>query len=64
MNSFFFLGNLIEKRKRGRTRRRWGDDIKFNLQEMGCGMLEWIILAQDTNRWWARVNSGRNIRVP
>jgi len=39
----------------GRPRSRWEDNIKMDLQEMGCGGIDWIELAQDRDRWWARV---------
>jgi hypothetical protein len=41
------------KRPLGRPRRRWEDNIKMDLQEMGCGVVEWIELAQNGDRWWA-----------
>jgi len=37
----------------GRTRQRWEDNIKMDLQEVGCGGMEWMELAQDRDRWWA-----------
>jgi hypothetical protein len=39
------------KRTLGSPRRRWEDNIKMDLQEVGCGVMEWIELAQDRNRW-------------
>jgi len=48
----------------GRPRRRWEDNIKMDLQEMGCGGMEWIELAQDRDRRWALVNAVINLRVP
>ena len=48
----------------GRPRRRWEDNIKMDLQEVGCGSMDWIDLAQDTNRWRAFVNGVTNLRVP
>jgi hypothetical protein len=47
----------------GRPRRRWEDNIKMNLQEVGCGGMEWIKLAQDRDRWLALVNAVMNFRV-
>ena len=52
------------KRPLGRPRRRWGDNIKMDLQEVGCGGMDWIKLAQDKDRWRALVNMMMNIRVP
>jgi len=48
----------------GRTRRRWEDNIKMDLQEVGCGGMDWIELAQDRYRWRAFVNVAMNFRVP
>ena len=39
-----------------RPRRRWVDNIKMDFQDVGCGCTDWIELAQDRDRWWARVN--------
>jgi hypothetical protein len=52
------------KRITGRTRRRWEDKIKMDLQEVGCGVIDWIELAQDRDRWRKLVNAVMNIRVP
>ena len=48
----------------GRPRRRLGDNIKMGLQEVGCGGMDWIDLAQDRGRWRAVVNALMNLRVP
>jgi len=48
----------------GRARRRWEDNIKMDLQEVRCGDMDWIELAQDKDRWWALVNAVMNIGVP
>jgi hypothetical protein len=50
------------KRPLGRHRRRWDDNIKMDLQEVGgCG--DWMGLAQDRERWWALVSAVMNLRV-
>jgi len=46
------------------SRRVWKDNIKMDLQEVGCVGLDWIELAEDRNRWWAVVNAVMNLRVP
>jgi hypothetical protein len=52
------------KRSLGRPRRRWVDNIRVDLGEVGGGDVDWIGLAQDRNRWRALVNSVLNHRVP
>jgi hypothetical protein len=52
------------KRPLERSRRRWEDNIKMDLQEVGCGGMDWIELAQDRDRWRGIVSSVRNLRVP
>jgi hypothetical protein len=47
-----------------RPRRRWEDNIKMDLQEVGCGCMDWIELAQDRDRWRAFVPVVMNLRVP
>jgi len=51
------------KRPLGRPRRRWKDNIKMDLQEVGCEGMDWIDLAQDRDRWWALVNAVMDLRV-
>jgi hypothetical protein len=58
------VGKSEGKRPPGRPRCRWEDNIKIDLQELGCGDMDWIELAQDRERWWAPVNAVMNIRVP
>jgi hypothetical protein len=48
----------------GRPRRRWEDNIKMDLQEMGFEVMDWIELALDTDRWRALVNAVMKLRVP
>jgi hypothetical protein len=40
------------------------DNIKMDLQEVECGVIDWIDLAQDRDKWWALVSAGMNLRVP
>ena len=58
------VGKPEGKRPGGRTRRRWEDNIKMDFQEVGCGGMDWIELAQYRDRWWALVNAVMNLRVP
>ena len=58
------VGKPEGKRPLGRPRRRWEDNIKMDLQEVGCGSIEWIELAQDRDRWQAHVNAVMNLQVP
>jgi hypothetical protein len=57
------VGRPEGRRPLARSRRRWEDNIKLDLQEMGCDM-EWIELAQDRDRWRALVNAVMNLWVP
>jgi hypothetical protein len=52
------------KRLLGRPRRRWVDNIKMDLQEVGCGGADWIELAEDRDRWRLLVTAVMNLRVP
>jgi hypothetical protein len=56
------VGKPEGKRPLGRPRSRWEDNIKMDLQDVGCG--DWIELAQDRDRWRALVNAVMNLRVP
>ena len=58
------MGKPEGKRPLGRHRRRWEDNIKVDLQEVGCGGMDWIDLAQDRDGWRALVNLVMNLRVP
>jgi len=58
------VGKPEGKRPLGRPRRRWEDNIKKDRQEVGCDSMDWIVLAQDRDRWRALVNVVLNLRVP
>jgi hypothetical protein len=58
------VGKLEEKRLLGRPRHRWEDNIRMDLQEVGCGCEDLIGLAQDRDRWRALVSAVRNLWVP
>jgi len=58
------VGKPEGKRPLGRPRRRWEDNIKMDLQEEGCGVMDWIELAQDRDSWRALVNAVMDLRVP
>ena len=58
------VGKPEGKSPLGRPRRRWEDSIMVDLQEVGCGGMDWIELAQDRDRWRTRVNAVMNFRVP
>jgi hypothetical protein len=58
------VGKLDGTRPLGRPRRKWVDNIRMDLEEVGWGGVDWIGLVQDRNRWRALVNSVLNLRVP
>ena len=58
------VGKPEGKRPLGRPRRRWEDNIKMDLQEVGRGRRDWMELAQDRNGWRSLVGTVRNFRVP
>ena len=58
------VGKPEGRRPLGRARRRWVDNIRMDLQEVGCGYMDWIGLAQDRDRWWTLVSAVMNLQVP
>ena len=58
------VGKREGKRPMGRPRRRWEDNIKVDLKEVGGGCEDWMELAQDRDRWRALVGTVMNLRVP
>jgi hypothetical protein len=58
------VGKPEGKKPLGKPRRSWEDNIKMDLQEMGCGCVDWMELAQDRDRWRALVSAMMNLRVP
>jgi hypothetical protein len=58
------VGKPERKRPLGRRRRRWIDNIKMDLLEIGVSVVDWIGLAQDRYRWRALVKAVMNLRVP
>jgi hypothetical protein len=58
------VGKPEGKRRLGRSRCRWEDNNKMDLQDMGCEIMDWIDVAQDRDRWRALVTAVTNLRVP
>ena len=58
------MGKSEGKRPIGRHRRRWEDNIKMDLQEVGAGYEDWMELAQARDRWWTLVSTVMNLRDP
>jgi len=58
------VGKPKGKRPLGRPKSRWVNNIKMDLQEVGCGYMDWIGLVQDRNRWRTLVSAVMNLRVP
>jgi len=59
----FLVGKTGGRRPLGRPKRRWVD-IRMDLQEVGCGYMDWIGLAQDGDRWRTLVSAVMNLRFP
>jgi len=62
--SYTYISQPGGKRPLGRPRRRWVDNIRIELQEVGCGYMDWIWLAQDRDGWRRLVSAAMNLRVP
>jgi len=60
----FLMGKPEGKRPLGRPRRRWMDNIRMDLQEVGYGCMDWIGRAQDRDSWRTFVSAKMNLRVP
>jgi hypothetical protein len=58
------MGKPEGKRPLGRSRCRWEDNVKMDLQEVGCRGIDWIGLARDIDSWRALVNAVMKLRVP
>jgi len=58
------VGKPEGRRPLGRLRRKWVDNIKMDLEEVGCGYMDWIVLAQDRDRWRTLMSVVMNLRVP
>jgi len=58
------VGKPEVMRSLGRPRRRWADNIRMDLQEVGCGCMDWIGLAQDRDSWRTLVSAVMNLPVP
>ena len=59
-----FLGKPEGRRPLGRLRRRWVDNVRLDLHEVGCGYMDWTGLAQNRNSWQTLVSAVMSLRVP
>ena len=57
------LGKLDGRKQVGRPRHRWVDNIRMDVQEVGCGFMDWTGLAQDRDSWWTLVSAVMNLWV-
>jgi hypothetical protein len=70
LNNLYFSPSIVlegkseGKKPLGTPRRRWDDNIKMDLQEVGCWVMDWIGLAQDWYRWQTLLKAVMNLRVP
>ena len=60
----FLMGEPEGRIPQGRSRRRWEDNNRMDLREVGCGCVEWMELAKDRDSWRALVSAVMNLRVP
>jgi hypothetical protein len=58
------VGKPEGKRPLGISRRRWVDSMKMDVREIGCDVVDWIVVAHDSDQWRALVNTVLNLRVP
>ena len=58
-----FCNKYVKERSLGRDRHRWEDNIKVDLQEVGCGGMDWMDLAQNRDGWRSLVNAVMKVRV-
>ena len=58
------MGKPEGKRLLGKPKCRWEGNIKMDLQNVGCGCMDWLELAQDGEKWWALVTAVMNLRIP
>jgi hypothetical protein len=63
-NAYRILVGKPERRPLGRPRRRWVDNIKMDLRQIGWDGVDWVDLAQDRDHWRALVNTVMNLRIP